>query len=129
MDYPMLHVRPGRPFYQYDWKERQFSTLEFAQDFMLSFAHARMTTGLSFFAEDGLRGSGIVVTRSGVGRLSDRELSTFLALASQFRNLYNLHRRIQRLANDHICAAELARGHDLLSRREAQVTELLCKRL
>lgn len=120
----MLHVRPGHPFHEYDWKERRFSKLEFAQDFLLPFTHARMTMGLSFFAEDGLGRAGLSLLRSSKSGPNERERATLIALAPRFGKLYGLHRRLGKNACGHVNAAELARGHKVLSPQEAKASFL-----
>lgn len=129
LDYARNHVLPGRYLYHYDWRERRFSALEFAQDFVLPILHADATTSLSFYAEDGRGGVGLVLARTGSGRrLRDREAATLAALQARLARLYDLHRRARRLAADRVGLAELAPGRELLSPREVQVAELICER-
>jgi DNA-binding CsgD family transcriptional regulator len=129
MDYAMLNVRPDSQIYQYDWRERKFSGNEFVEDFVLPLWLMHTTVGLPFFAEDGRGGLGFALSRSGALPFSDREISMLGILRPHMLNLYNLHRRIQRLSSLSIRAAETAPGHELLSRREDQIARLLCERL
>jgi DNA-binding CsgD family transcriptional regulator len=129
IDYAMLNLKPGCAAYRYDWRGRRFSRNEFAVDFAIPVWHSHMTLGMPFFAEDGHGGLGLGLSRSGAVRFDDREISLLLALRPHLENLYNLHRRLLRLTSERVCAAELARGHRLLSPREAQIAELLCERM
>jgi DNA-binding CsgD family transcriptional regulator len=116
-------------YFEVHWKDREFAESEFTRDFIHTLMKIDLSAGIPVLDPGGRGGISLIVTRTGSKRLSATEVSILLALRSHMVNFCNLLRRLETLSADHFFAAELAAECDLLSRREAEVASLLCRRM
>ena len=128
-DEARLGMSPQAQTFQVDWRQRGFGKSEFVHDFIRGLMRIDMSAGLPIFDHDGAGGTCLIIARTGTGSLSRREESILLALRPHLVNLYALHKRLQALSPDDYFAAERAGTCELLSRREAEIAALLCKRV
>ena len=124
-----LEWRPGVPFVQVDWRERRFVGAEIACDFMKAVMHVDMTAGIVMEASCGTGAVYLGLTRVGTGRLSDHDKAILFALRDPLQNYYSCLKRLEDLNGRGYFAAELAKENRLLSRREAEIASLLCRRM
>ena len=115
-DEARLGLGPAAQTYQADWRDRAFNRSEFARDFIQGLMKIDMTAGIPLLRSGGQGGICPIVARTGCGHISAREESILLAIRPHFLNLYALHKRLETLAPETFCAAELAGGCGLLSR-------------
>lgn len=115
--------------YQVDWRDPCLQRYPFTREFVHGLMRIDLSAGIPMWAEDGLEGLCILFTRIGVRRISVRDEAILRSLRPHLQNLFWLHQRIAAIPADHFLAAELARESELLSRREAEIAGLLCKRL
>lgn len=128
-DEARLGLGPESEFYQADWTDRARARSEFARDFIQGLMKIDMSAGIPIYDPGGRGGICLIVARAGRVHLNAREESILLAIRPHFLNLYALHKRLETIAPENYCAAELAGGCGLLSRREAEIASLLCRRL
>jgi DNA-binding CsgD family transcriptional regulator len=120
---------PSTSTFQVNWNKGIFSRNEFAVDFMRGLMHAELSAGIPLLATDGSGGVMFGFTRSRAKPLSQREEAVLHGLRPHLANYYAIHKKLDSLPGKSYYAAELARGNGLLSRREAEVAALLCRRL
>jgi len=128
-DVARLTMDRSTPIYEVDWRGALLQPYPFTREFIRGLMRIDLSAGIPMWAEDGLGGFVVLITRVGVHRISGRDEGILRALRPHLVNLYSLHTRIAELPADHYLAAELARESELLSRREAEIAGLLCKRL
>jgi DNA-binding CsgD family transcriptional regulator len=122
-------LTPDTRTFAVDWKSRKFARNEFAQDYMRGMLQARSDAGVSAISPGGIGGMAIGFARSGFGAISRRDRAILDVMCPHIRNYYAMHTKLAALSADGFRAAELARGCQPLSKREAEVASLLCKRL
>ncbi len=132
MDPVMLSLNSDTETYDVDWRDRVFRRNEFVNDYIVLLP-ATVDAGVSSAAiEPGKsvpKGFSIGFMRSGQGGITTRERKILAALQPHIVNFFSFMSRRETLSPDHYFAAELARDCRILSRREAEVAVLLCKRL
>jgi DNA-binding CsgD family transcriptional regulator len=128
-DIARLRLDPAVTYFEFDWRDRELAESEFACEFIQKLMKIDMSAGIPIYDPGGRGGMSLIVTRTGAKRLSATEESILLALRSHLVNFFNLFRRLETLSADHFFAAELARECELLSKREAEVASLLCRRI
>jgi DNA-binding CsgD family transcriptional regulator len=128
-DVARLYMDRSTLTYQMDWREARFSDNVFVCDFIHGLLHIDFSAGIPIWDADGIGGVNIGFTRVGKGKMSSRDEAILLAVRPHLANLISLHKRLENMPADHLFAAELARESQLLSRREAEIAGLLCKRL
>jgi len=127
-DIARLYMDHASLSYQMDWRQAKLADNAFVRDFIHGLLQIDLSAGIPIFDADG-GGLNLCFTRIGTGRISSRDEAILLSLRPHLLNLYSMHKRIESLPVDHLFAAELARKSDLLSKREAEIAGLLCKRL
>jgi DNA-binding CsgD family transcriptional regulator len=128
-DVARLRTTPSTEYFEFHWKDREFAESEFARDFIQHLMKIDMSAGIPVLDPGGKGGICLIVTRTGGKRLNATEVSILIALRRHLVNFISLFRRLETLSADHFLAAELAAECDLLSRREAEVASLLCRRM
>jgi len=128
-DVARLRTNPSMEYFEVHWRDREFAENEFARDFIQKLMKIDMSAGIPVLDPEGKGGISLIVTRTGAKGLSQTEVAILLALRSHLVNFVNLFRRLETLTADHFLAAELAAECELLSKREAEVASLLCRRM
>jgi DNA-binding CsgD family transcriptional regulator len=128
-DIARLYMDRSSLTYQVDWRQAKHADNEFVRDFIHGLLRIDLSAGIPVWDADGIGGINICFTRVGTARISSRDEAIMLALRPHIVNLYSLHERLERIPADHLFAAELARQSKLLSKREAEIAGLLCRRL
>jgi len=128
-DIARLDVGPSSLTIQMDWRQAKLAKNAFVRDFIHGLLRIDFSAGIPIVNRDGSGAAIFMFTRIGTGRMSGREGAILLALRPHLVNLYSLFKRIECLPADHLFAAELARESELLSKREAEIAGLLCRRL
>jgi DNA-binding CsgD family transcriptional regulator len=128
-DVARLYMDRASKTYQVDWRQARFADNGFVRDFIHGHLHVGFSAGIPIFDEDGEGGMNLCFTRAGAARMSSRDEAILLALRPHLVSLFSLFKHIENLPADRLFAAELARESELLSKREAEIAGLLCKRL
>ncbi len=71
----------------------------------------------------------LTLNRPWKSKVYEQDLAILRSLQPHLQNLYNIHAKLAHLATEYLYAAELAGDCRLLSKREAEVARLLCRRL
>jgi DNA-binding CsgD family transcriptional regulator len=120
---------PDMRYSQEDWRQRKYNRNEFTVEFIRRIMHIDMSAGIIIVKpSDGWR-TMFGLSRTARRRLSDRAVWFMSELQPHLANFCSIYRQFPALPEECIWAAELADDCRLLSRREAQVASLLCKRL
>ena len=112
-----------------DWGQQARTGDEFSTDFIQGMLHIDMSAGIPMVEPSGLGGICFRFTRTHTSRLTDREERLLLALRPHLVNYCAIFRKLESIPGEDYYAAELARDAKILSKREAEVTGLLCRRL
>jgi DNA-binding CsgD family transcriptional regulator len=128
-DIARLHMDVSTLTYQMDWRQSKLVDEPFVREFIHGLLRIDFSAGIPMFDADGSGGLNICLTRLGMAKASSRDEAILLALRPHLVNLYSLFKRAEQFPADRIFAAELAGANALLSRREAEIAGLLCRRL
>jgi DNA-binding CsgD family transcriptional regulator len=128
-DIARLYMDKSTRTYEMDWKQAKLVDNAFVREFIHGHLHVDFSGGIPIFDDDGPGGVNICFTRTRTGRMSRRDEAILLSLRPHLLNLYSLFKHVESLPADHLFAAELAKESELLSKREAEIAGLLCKRL
>jgi DNA-binding CsgD family transcriptional regulator len=128
-DIARLHMDVRTRSYQMDWRQAKLVDEPFVREFIHDLLRIDLSCGIPLFDAEGFGGLNICLTRLGTAKISSRDEAILLALRPHIVNLYSLFKRLEQLPAGHIFAAELAGTTSLLSRREAEIAGLLCRRL
>jgi DNA-binding CsgD family transcriptional regulator len=128
-DVARLRTSPSTEYFEFHWKNREFADSGFVRDFIRKLMKIDMSAGIPVLDPEGQGGISFIVTRTGAKGLRPREVAILLALRPHLVNFVNSFRRLERLTADHFLAAEMAAECDLLSKREAEIASLLCRRM
>jgi DNA-binding CsgD family transcriptional regulator len=128
-DIARLYMDRISPMYQMDWRQAKLADNAFVREFIHGLLHIDLSAGIPIYDADGTGGLNLCFTRVRTGAVSSRDEGIMIALRPHVANLYSLFKRLETLPADHLFAAELAREAELLSKREAEIAGLLCKRL
>jgi DNA-binding CsgD family transcriptional regulator len=128
-DIARLGVDSSSLIIQMDWRQAKLLSSAFVREFIHELLQVDFTAGIPILNTDGTGAINFMFTRIGTGTLSSRDEAIMLALRPHLVNIYSLFKRLESVPADHLFAAELARESELLSKREAEVAGLLCKRL
>ena len=114
--------------YAVDWRDPALGRFEIA-DYVKKLAHFDMNAGFTFY-EPFTRTAGTVsINRVGRRGFVDREMRILDFLRPHFSNYHALLSRAATFPMNAYTAAELTDACRLLSRREAEIASLLCRRL
>jgi DNA-binding CsgD family transcriptional regulator len=116
-------------FFCEDWRRRILCREVFAVEFVRDMLHVDFSAGISFLEPSGVGGICFGLTRKGVRRLERSDEQMFFSLRPHLQNIYNLLKRLGKPPPGDFFTCELAPDMKLLSRREAEVATLLCRRL
>jgi DNA-binding CsgD family transcriptional regulator len=129
MDPARKAASSSTPFFSENWRRRIMSREEFALDFMRALMHIDMSAGIPLLDPAGMGGICFGFTRTNTGQPTHRDEEIMLAFRPHLVNFYAIHKRFESLPKENVYAAELAGDNRLLSKREAEIAGLLCKRL
>jgi DNA-binding CsgD family transcriptional regulator len=112
-----------------DFSQPSWAHDEFVADFLHGMLRVERDVVVPLLDPSGRGGLCFGLARGPSSRPATLEEETMLALRPHLANFCSLYKRLESLPEELYYAAELARDASLLSRREAEVAALLCKRL
>lgn len=113
-------------FHQVCWRDPRFTHDEFASDFVRRMLRVDFSAGIPLF--DGMGSMMMGFTRTCSTRLSSRDERILLHLHPHLASHYRLRRRLRPPVVSRVLPPEVAAHRKLLSRREAQIADLIVKR-
>jgi DNA-binding CsgD family transcriptional regulator len=128
IDTAYLRSRRGDRYMEQNWSIRSLDRDEFTVDFMRGLLGIGMTAGLPIGAGCPPPAMVFGFGRTGSATPKDLERRILELIRPHIENYFAIMNRIPEISAEDYCAAELAEGSRLLSRREAEVASLLCKR-
>ncbi len=129
MDPARLACGPDTLLLREDWSRRARTRDEFSVDFIQGMLHIDLSAGIPMVEPSGHGGMCFGFTRTRASGPTDGEERLLLALRPHLVNFSAMFRRLESSPESDFYAAELAQDTRLLSRREAEVAALLCRRL
>jgi len=115
--------------YMIDWHDRAVERSELATDYVRKLVHIDTNAGFTFYDPAAHTAGTLALGRVGGRVPGGRELRILDFLRPHFFNYFKLFDREAAYPRNAYSAAELADACRLLTRREAEVASLLCRRL
>lgn len=128
IDWTFRSLRPGMRYFEQEWNVRSLDRDEFTIDCMRRTIDVSFTAGLPIGRAGRPPSMVFMIARKGGPKLDDLDRRILALLRPHLENWFNVMNRLPLVLEDHYSAAELAAGSRLLSRREAEVAALLCRR-
>jgi DNA-binding CsgD family transcriptional regulator len=115
--------------YLFDYRNSTLQELEITKDYVKRLVGINMSAGLLFFDSESTEEATIAIGRAGIRKFSDRDERILKCLQPHLQNLFAILKKQDTILAHAYTAAELRENCRLLSRREAEIASLICRRL